>query len=398
MKPIKSIKLFGIGRFLAWNLKILLLTMTIAMSVSILYIGLGYALKSHKMLRYMFSDPGIPFHTLGQNLYAKLYWDATLSQPEDSVRKEFGIGTRYDIKPKFDHIDNFYSHSSRHEYAAKKGNKNAQFYVGTHAYEVQEKIMWLNKAAEQGHIGAIDSLGVLYARGANGLTPDTILAMEYFARASEQGDLFAMTKRGTLLIARNDTTGLKWLREADSKGYVQATIELGKFYWPGTTHANIDKSIELFNRAAKSDMTGEAYYYLGKHNHNRDHGAGGYYYHECIDSFLKSAENGYTPSKYMLGYLAVEYYAYKLQYPPNEYAIESFDEFRRNNSQYKYSTYCGWAWIIIAAEEGDQDAINYINANNNNPILHEVLSCGRDSKIEFHPNRTDSLIEFKTIP
>ena len=332
------------------------------------------------MLRYMFIDHRIPFHTLGENLYAKLYWAATLSQPEDSVRKEFGI-------PYY-----FFQGSSWHEYAAKKGNKNAQFYVGTDAYKVQEKIEWWNMAAQQGHIGAIDSLGVLYARGANGLTPDTILAMEYFARASEQGDLFAMTKRGALLIARNDTTGLKWLREADSKGYVQATIELGKFYWPGTTHANIGKSIELFNRAAKSDLTGEAYYYLGmnKHYYNFDN-LRRYYrdsYYECIDSFLKSARMGYTPSKYKLGLLAVEYcgswhnrLVYILQYPPDEYAIASFDEFRRNNSQYKYSTYCGWAWIIIAAEEGDPDAINYINAHNDNPILDDVLSCGRDSKI-----------------
>lgn len=397
MKPIKTIKLFGIGRFLAWNLKILLPTLTIVMSVSISYIGLGYALKSHKMLGYMFIDNRIPFHTLGKNLYAKLYWDATLSQPEDSVRKEFV----------FPYI--FFRISSWHEYAAKKGNKNAQFYVGTHASEVQEKIEWWNKAAEQGHIGAIDSLGVLYVRGADGLPPDTILAMEYFARASEQGDLFAMTKRGALLIARNDTTGLKWLREADSKGYVQATIELGKFYWRGTPHANIDKSLELFNRAAKSDLTGEAYYYLGMNKLNIHDDWKGYYrdsYYECIDSFLKSARMGYTPSKYKLGRLAVEYcgswhsrLVYVLEYPPDEYAISSFDEFRRNNSKYKttYSTYCGWAWIIIAAEEGDPDAINYINANNNNPILHDVLSCGRDSKIEFHSNRTDSPIKFKKV-
>ena len=377
-------------------------------------------------------DYRLPFNSYGKKLYAKLYWDATLSlskdtdgsysicaMSEDSLRDTFN----YDILFKTFNLE-------IHKYAADKGNMNAQFYIGNQIYlhpinvkhseqegiddslVAKEKIMWLSKAAAQGHVEALDSLGVLFARGASALSPDTLQAIKYFSKAAESGDVFALTKKGLLLIASNDTTGLDCLIKADSEGYVPATIELGKFYYPRGTpknpYANKDKSKSYFSKAKNNDNTGIANYYLGWLTGGKD-----LYYNtprESMEYFLRGARQGYNPSRYMLGYLTVEYGknnrgAYWLETPPSQYSIEKFDQLRGNSKyankgtsdsiydhyndsyynarmdRYNYSTYCGWAWIIIAAEDGYDEAIKYIEKHRDNKDLHKVLSC-RDSNVE----------------
>lgn len=392
--------------YILTNLKVLLITIVAVIILSLSYIGLGYILRSPEMLELTFDEYKIPFSSLGRNLYAKLYWDETLSFSEDSVRK------------RYDYVD-FFHGNTWHEYAANKGNMNAQFYlakeISVYPYNYQGalnnghdynkdasyKLYWLSKAADQGHNEALDSLGVLYERGAVSFPPDTMAALKYYKIASDKGDLFAITRRGGLMVALNDTTGLALLRKADSQGYIPASIELGKFYYPsGTTpnkYSNRDLSIFYFNKASKDDKSGVADYYRGWLNSNR------LYYDtdtETMELFLSSAKKGYTPAKYMLGYLtvilnSVNIGAHRLSTPPYQYRIDSFDKFCKKDRENKiecktyyssikkvgYHTYCGWAWLIIAAEDGHKDALYYIEEHKDNQILRDVLSC-RHSRIE----------------
>lgn len=429
-------------KFVLKNSVVFVVVLICVLLISISYTGLAYALKSPQMLSYVIKDYRLPFNSYGKKLYAKLYWDATLSLSKDTDGSYSIFAISEDsLRYTFDYDILFITFDLEiHKYAADKGNMNAQFYIGNQIYLhpinseysrqvyiddsliAKEKIMWLSKASDQGHIEAMDSLGSLYERGALTLAPDTIQALNYFARAAERGDLFALTKKGALLVASKDTTGLKYLREADSKGYIPATIELGKFYYPQGTpknpYANKNKSISYFSKAINNDNTGVANYYLGWLSGGID-----LYYNtprESMEYFLRGARQGYNPSRYMLGYLTVEYGernrgTYRLETPPYQYIIESFDQLRKdskyankgtsdsesnhyNDSHYNttrdrdnYSTYCGWAWIIIAAEDGYDEAIKYIEKHRDNKSLHKVLSC-RDSHVEsiINVNKTTS--------
>lgn len=434
MKIFKSQTRLEFFKFIWKNCMIFAIVLASVLLISISYIGFAYTVNSAKMLSYLIKDFYFPFHSYAYELYVKLYWDETLTLPEYENRDFKGIIRTADLEKTFNYTVLFKeSNLDTHKYAAEKGNKNAQFYVANNIYLyprkdhegsiedmnyayyeelAKEKIKWLSKASNQGHIEAMDSLGSLYEKGALALTPDTIQALNYFAKAAERGDLFALTKRGVLLVASKDTTGLEYLRKADFKGYIPATIELGKFYYPlGTPtnpFANKDKSKSYFSKAKSNDNTGIANYYLGWLTGGKD-----LYYNtprESMEYFLRGARQGYNPARYMLGYLMVEYgernrSIYRLETPPYQYSIESFDQLRRdskyanrgasdsksdyyNDSYYNtprdrenYSIYCGWAWIIIAAEDGYDEAIKYIEKHRDNKSLHKVLSC-RDSNVE----------------
>lgn len=425
MKTLKSSKWPEFFKFIWKNCLIFLIVLSLVLLFSISYIGLAYTFKSPNMLSCAIEDYRLPFQSYGEKLYAKLYWDATLKLSKNGIHVR--TGKLDSLRKIFDYSDLFNS-DYIHEYAAEKGNMNAQFYVGNNIYlysrpqesEItrgnieyhknlaNKKIMWLSKASDQGHIEAIDTLGALYEKGALFFQPDTIKALKYYTKAAEKGDMFALTKKGLLLIASNDTTGLRYLRSADSKGYVPATVELGKFYYPMDTPSNpyADKVISssYFQKAKDKDNTGIANYYLGLINGLgwiNGHGSLRLPLKTSMDYFLKGAQQGYNPSRYMLGYLTVEL-RYKLETPPYQYMIESFDKLRRNSEYQRwrnqnpyskdnialyesrrdnYSTYCGWAWIIIAAEDGYDEAINYIEGHKDNTLLRKVLSC-RNSKVE----------------
>ncbi|MCM1111330.1 MAG: sel1 repeat family protein [Clostridium sp.] len=406
-------KLIDFIRFVGKNIVVLLVVLASMTGVGYLYVGIAYALDSPKMFSYVVDDSRLPFCPFARNLYAKLYWDATLTQPEDVVNQKYNYR---------EILARWYDKS--HEYAAEKGNMNAQFFVGKNinvpAYgavtssdrdyssDVRNKIGWLTKAVEQGHIEALDSLGSLYQKGAPSLKPDTTKALMYYSRASEKGDLSAMVRLGTLMIASKDTTGLKYLRTASSIGYTPATIELGKFYYPRATptnpYSNSTKSLAFFKKATEKDSTGIADYYLG------------WLYGESrifkdtpsnsMKSFLKSAQKGYNPAKYMLGYLtiAVENYgALFLSKPPHNYQTPEFDELRKEiydntpmpEADYDYAMYCGWTWMIDAAEDRYDRAIDFISNRRDDRILERVLSC-RNSPAQYFKKQKST--ESSTAP
>ena len=72
--------------------------------------------------------------------------------------------------------------------AADQGYADAQCWLGkwyTHYYVIGEKqqaAMWYRKAAEQGHVVARHELGILYMRGAGGVTNNYAEAVRLFRK------------------------------------------------------------------------------------------------------------------------------------------------------------------------------------------------------------------------
>ena len=77
---------------------------------------------------------------------------------------------------------------------AESGDMNAQFELGSIfacKEEFTDAIQWFEKAAAQGHVLAISSLGTIYLNG-HGVDKDIQQALNYLTKAAELGDTQAL--------------------------------------------------------------------------------------------------------------------------------------------------------------------------------------------------------------
>lgn len=172
---------------------------------------------------------------------------------------------------------------------ADDGDADAQFFIGS-LYQQGEGVLtnipmavpWLEKAAKQKHHGALNALGVIFAKEkefrdyskaekcfesaaaigiaearynlglllANGLGSKHSLkeAADYFQKAAEQGLAAAQHKLGRLyeygdLVTANPQTAMNWYLKAARQDYAQAQLDLGLMYYEG-------KGIEVDEEAA----------------------------------------------------------------------------------------------------------------------------------------------------
>ncbi len=89
--------------------------------------------------------------------------------------------------------------------AAEQGDLEAQFRLGRNrlleaafdASKATEAVMWLTRAAEAGHSGAMTRLGSMYQKGM-GVLQNFELALTWIERATRQGDPEAMLELGRI--------------------------------------------------------------------------------------------------------------------------------------------------------------------------------------------------------
>ena len=83
---------------------------------------------------------------------------------------------------------------------AERGDVPAQYELGRRCSEQKKyacALVWFRKAAEQGHAGAQNRLGVMYERG-EGVPMDLVQAYIWFTRAAAAENSFATANRLSL--------------------------------------------------------------------------------------------------------------------------------------------------------------------------------------------------------
>lgn len=123
---------------------------------------------------------------------------------------------------------------------AEQGNAEAEYYVAimlSNGEGVKEDLteanVWLNKAAEHGHIEAQLEIGLMASAAQN-----HGLALFWFQKAAGQGDVKAQFNLGVMYrngkgVLQNDHHAMLWLRKAAEQGLLEAQIVVGDMYAAG---------------------------------------------------------------------------------------------------------------------------------------------------------------------
>ena len=180
--------------------------------------------------------------------------------------------------------------------AANQGHVGAMaelgvFYVGTDDIQA---LRWLRPAAQQGNDVAQYNLGVMYERG-SGVPQDDAEAARLFRLAAEQGLAHAQYNIGFMYdtgrgVEQNDAEALRWFRLAADQGIAEATVALRR---TEPTHT-LPSSPEA---AEQGDA--EEQYSLGR---RYDHGLGVEEDDsEAVQWYGLAAEQGHAGAQYSLG-------------------------------------------------------------------------------------------------
>jgi len=145
--------------------------------------------------------------------------------------------------------------------AARLGSPDAEYLVGTgylygngYPKNVFKSIEWLEKAAKQNHVRAMDRLLYLYAPDSiNPFASSQLQQVINYKRAFEVAQLAAKEKlpRASFYlakaylngkgVAKNDSLALFWLNESENNyQYVDAELLLGDCYFKGLTRYGVD--------------------------------------------------------------------------------------------------------------------------------------------------------------
>ncbi|OUD15512.1 SEL1-like repeat protein [Thioflexithrix psekupsensis] len=193
---------------------------------------------------------------------------------------------------------------------AKKGNAEAQFYLGAAYYKGEgieqnysEAVKWFRKAAEQGHVNAQTALGFAYHEG-EGIKQNYSEAVKWFRKAAEQGHVNAQTALGFAYhegegIKQNYSEAVKWFRKAAEQGHLEAQFNLAVAYYKGEgIEQNYSEAVKWFRKAAEqghleAQFNLAAAYYKGEGIEQN--------YSEAVKWVRKSAEQNLAEAQFNLG-------------------------------------------------------------------------------------------------
>lgn len=169
--------------------------------------------------------------------------------------------------------------------AAEKGDKNAQYQVGT-IYEsgsaednvpadLRKAREWYEKAAASGHTAARNSVAVMYYHGMAGLSVDVKKAVSLFEKSVAEKDpvgtfmLGSIYYKGAPGVEKDVKKGAELIKTASDQGNPQAQDEIGVMYFNGENGYPRDRkqAEELYLKSAKAGYVpaqvhlGTLYYY-----------------------------------------------------------------------------------------------------------------------------------------
>ena len=119
-----------------------------------------------------------------------------------------------------------------------------------------EAVKWYRKAAEQGHAGAQNNLGVCYENG-YGVTKDYYEAVKWYRKAAEQGHAQAQCNLGICYrngdgVTQDYYEAVKWYRKAAEQGHAGAQNNLGGCYYNGNgVTKDITEAVKWYRKAAE---------------------------------------------------------------------------------------------------------------------------------------------------
>jgi hypothetical protein len=119
--------------------------------------------------------------------------------------------------------------------AAKQGNIEAQYRFGSELVRGKlypGAILWLTKAATQGHVLAQTLLGSLYLSGEQ-IPKDYAKALMWLTKAAEQGNVDAQAYLGYMYkdglgVAKDRDAAISWYQKATAQGDADSQKELRK--------------------------------------------------------------------------------------------------------------------------------------------------------------------------
>jgi tetratricopeptide (TPR) repeat protein len=107
-----------------------------------------------------------------------------------------------------------------------------------------ESIKWYRKAAELGHVLAINKLADIYFQGIN-VEKNYLESIEWYKKSAALGDAFAMNKLGDhyckgIKVEKDFMKAMKWYKMSEAKGNDEATKNLKMMF-----KKNFDEIVEI---------------------------------------------------------------------------------------------------------------------------------------------------------
>ncbi len=146
--------------------------------------------------------------------------------------------------------------------AADQGYADAQCWLGewyTYHLTIGEKpqaAKWYRKAAEQGHVVAQHELGVLYFRGAGGVTNNYAEAVRLFRKGAESGYVRSIHNLGTCYaegkgVPQDKSEAYRLYRKAAEMGLRESQFNVGTYYDMGwVVERNQEEALKWYRKAA----------------------------------------------------------------------------------------------------------------------------------------------------
>ncbi len=131
----------------------------------------------------------------------------------------------------------------------------------------EEAVMWMRRAAEQGHAGAQANLGFCYKHG-QGVPRDYEEAVMWYLKGAEQGHPWAQNDLGFCYdegqgVPQDCEEAVKWYLKAAEQGYAVAQYNLGYAYEFGRgLPQDYEEAAKWYRKSAEQDDV-EASYRLG---------------------------------------------------------------------------------------------------------------------------------------
>lgn len=133
-----------------------------------------------------------------------------------------------------------------------------QFWLGSNGKkDIREAVSWYEKAAAQGHCGAMNRLGKIFS-GSEGIEPDLQKSFEWTRRSAEGGDPLGMYNLGLMfrdgvVAAKNLPRALEWFQKAAAAGLGEAMNQAGLAYQQGSGVEKDDaRAVRWFRQGAEA--------------------------------------------------------------------------------------------------------------------------------------------------
>lgn len=186
-------------------------------------------------------------------------------QSEDNLESDLLIDEIQEVQDDMKCIRELY------QWAAEKGDANAQFHLGYCYFngygsekDLKRAIELYKQAAEQRNVAAESHLGRCYYYGL-GLVKDMKCAFAFYQRAAMQGDVYSQFKLAKCYqngygVEKDMKHAVELYKQAAAHGYSNAQSDLGNCFYNGTGVAKDHKrAFELFQEAARKGYTDAIY-------------------------------------------------------------------------------------------------------------------------------------------